>query len=338
MSDEQSTRRKNLAEISVDKSSNASLWLDKYILKHKDDTSKKTLVSEVSENIPVPPEYEKFFERWQKTLAEKCSVPPKEAEVKGRLAIGLGADSVLETSITLHRTYGTPYIPGSALKGLAAHYARNYLEGWDEGSDAYKELFGTTDQSGCVDFYDALYVPNTGRINGSKRQALWVDIITVHHPDYYQGKDKAPADWDSPTPIPFLTATGKYLIALGGDEAWVNAAYEILGHALYELGVGAKTSSGYGRMLLNGYEPPKVDADGHVVETINLDKLPDHQGKIAKFYPQYGKGQVQDIGSKESYDFDRSVIKEGKDLPKGQKIYFKLTSDDKVVEIRKRFA
>lgn len=331
-------RRLALDDTLVHQTTNASLWLDKYILKHKDDTSKKKLVSEVSEKIPVPEAYTNFFERWQKTLGAKPDVLVKKAEVESRLAVGLGADSVLETSITLHRTYGTPYIPGSALKGLAAHYARNYLEDWDKKSEAYKELFGTTDQSGCVDFYDALYVPNIGRINGSKRQALWVDIITVHHPDYYQGKDKAPADWDSPTPIPFLTATGEYLIAIGGDEAWVNAAYEILGHALYELGVGAKTSTGYGRMLLEGYEAPEIEAASEGVETINLDELPDHKGKIAKFYPQYGTGQVQDLDNQERYNYDRSVIKEGRDLPRGEKIYFKLTPDGKVVEVRKRFA
>ncbi|GEM_PF-455904 len=42
---------------------------------------------------------------------------------EGRVIIGLGAESVLETSIHLHRTYGFPIIPGSALKGLARSYA-----------------------------------------------------------------------------------------------------------------------------------------------------------------------------------------------------------------------
>jgi CRISPR-associated protein Cmr6 len=318
----------------LDETTNAALWLDKYIEKHKDDTSKKKLVTEVSENISVPQEYEKFFERWQKMLSEKCTAPPKEAEVQNRLAVGLGANSVLETSITLHRTYGTPYIPGSALKGLAAHYARNYLENWDAGSEAYQELFGTTEKSGCVDFFDALYVPKSGY----QEQALWADIITVHHPDYYQGADQAPTDWDSPTPIPFLTATGKYLIALNGDKAWVKVANEILEHALYELGVGAKTSSGYGRMLLEGYEPPTEESTSKLVETINLEELLDHKGKIAKFYPHYGKGQVQDIETLTYYDFDRGALKQGTDLPRGQKIYFKVTPAGKVVEIRKRFA
>jgi hypothetical protein len=49
--------------------------------------------------------------------------------------------------------------------------------------------------------------------------------------------------------VPFLTATGTYLIAIGGPLAWVELAFKLLGKALTEMGVGAKTSSGYGRML-----------------------------------------------------------------------------------------
>lgn len=40
----------------------------------------------------------------------------------GRMIIGLGGENVLETGLTLNHTYGTPMIPGTALKGLAAHY------------------------------------------------------------------------------------------------------------------------------------------------------------------------------------------------------------------------
>lgn len=51
--------------------------------------------------------------------------------------------------------------------------------------------------------------------------------------------------------MPFISATGIYLVALGGAEPdWVEAGLKILGMALNELGIGAKTSSGYGRMAL----------------------------------------------------------------------------------------
>jgi len=46
---------------------------------------------------------------------------------KSRLVIGLGDESVYETSIRLNRNYGVPYIPGSALKGVTKHYAFSLL-------------------------------------------------------------------------------------------------------------------------------------------------------------------------------------------------------------------
>jgi len=44
----------------------------------------------------------------------------------------------------------------------------------------------------------------------------------------------------------------KFLVALDGPDEWVEAAFQILGLALAEEGIGAKTNSGYGRMVLEG--------------------------------------------------------------------------------------
>ena len=38
-------------------------------------------------------------------------------------------ESTIETGITLHHTYGVPYLSGSALKGLVAHFVRNHVQG-----------------------------------------------------------------------------------------------------------------------------------------------------------------------------------------------------------------
>lgn len=248
----QPSRREKLEGTRWDPTVHTGLWLDKYqsgqLVKGTPTqgdgpTPQSQLVTEVALATPAKI-YAQFFERWQKAL-EQIGAETKRARVQGRLAIGLGDESVLETSITLHRTYGNPFIPGSALKGLVARYAHKRLEGdtWRKGGEAHKILFGNTTTAGYVTFFDALYVPGTG--HGGK--ALWPDVITVHHPNYYQGNEP-PADWDSPTPIPFLSATGDYLVALGGDARWVETAFEILRLALKEEGVGAKTSSGYGRM------------------------------------------------------------------------------------------
>ena len=65
--------------------------------------------------------------RWERLVAHYGA--DEESDLRfdlwtdARLAIGLGSDSVLETAITLHRIYGFPIIPGSALKGLTRIWA-----------------------------------------------------------------------------------------------------------------------------------------------------------------------------------------------------------------------
>lgn len=230
--------------------SHAGLWLDKY-LSGWEPTAKGQLVKQVG-NFRDFELYAAFFGRWQAAVTAVTSafednrVVTGRAEALGRLAIHLGAESLIETSIALHRAYGVPYIPGSALKGLTAHFARNHLEGadWKKDGGAYAALFGDQLNAGCVTFFDALWEPNRDL------RPLWPDVITVHHPAYYRGEDAPPADWDSPNPIHFLTARGTFWVALSGPSSWAEKAFEILTLALKEEGVGAKTSSGYGRMKL----------------------------------------------------------------------------------------
>lgn len=248
------SRRSRLAGVDKTDTTNAGLWLDKFIRDQKEDDQedRRDLVRQVAE-IAVPSQYRHWFERWKRTLLD-AGAQLRKAEVMGRMVVGLGDESVLETSVALHHTYGVPYIPGSALKGVAACFARQHLgEKWAPDTDAYKVAFGDTEVAGCVTFFDAFPVPS----GGGEDRFLRPDVMTVHHPSYYRGQDAPPADWDSPTPIPFLSVIGTYLVALAGPPAWVDAAFQILEHALAYLGVGAKTSSGYGRLRL---EPrPKAD-------------------------------------------------------------------------------
>lgn len=301
-----SFRRAVLTSLTADKHTHAGLWLEKYLKDDnkgdsKTESSKGKLVKEVAA-IKQPPEYEAFFNRWRKAL-EQAGAQCREARTLGRLAVNLGAEGVLETSIALHHTYGVPYIPGSALKGLAAHYVLKYQDSqsWGRESKAFKILFGDTEDAGYVTFYDALYVPGSGQ----QGKALWADIITVHHPDYYQQGNQPPADWDSPTPIPFLTATGRFLIALSGPQEWVNAAFEILALALEREGVGAKTSSGYGRMQFEGQNSAQSSAEPYAIRQKRLmDEIPpagrirgkvasvDTSGRHGFVSPAKGGGQV----------------------------------------------
>ena len=248
------SRRSTLANIKSDmvKTANAGLWLTKYLDKksENDKTARTTLVKEVVEkasNQELQSLYRRFFERWKETL-EAYGAETRKTQVRGRMVIGLGSESVLETAVTLHHTYGVPYIPGSALKGLARNFARN-MEGW---TDKHSEVvFGNEKKrdnntfAGFITFFDALLIPDE---YGNKR-ALHTDVMTVHHQGYYMGAGVPPADWDDPIPVSFLSATGTYLLALAGPAEWISPTFKLLEIALKEEGVGAKTSSGYGRMI-----------------------------------------------------------------------------------------
>ena len=263
------TRRDCLAEELVRPTTNAGLWLDKFIV-DQDRTSsaaRAALVQQVA-GISQPECYSAWFARWKQCL-EGYGAACRQATVTGRMVVGLGEDSVLETSIMLHHTLGVPCIPGTALKGLASSFARQRLgDDWRPGaaSRAYSVMFGDADSAGYVTFFDAMPVPgNSG---------LFSDVITVHHMGYYQKEDAPPADWDNPNPVPFLSADGIYLIALAGPEEWVTAAFDLLKHSLELAGVGAKTSSGYGRLSLE-LGPPVEPEQKEVADLIQqIEVLP----------------------------------------------------------------
>ena len=101
-----------------------------------------------------------------------------------------------------------PILPGSALKGLAAYYCdqvwRTTEEKFKKGGTYHRLLFGTTDDSGCITFHDAWYVPEA-----SDATPLKLDVMTPHHPKWNDiSEPVAPTDFDSPIPVPFLSVTG----------------------------------------------------------------------------------------------------------------------------------
>jgi CRISPR type III-B/RAMP module RAMP protein Cmr6 len=181
------------------------------------------------------------------------------------MIIGFGASNVLEAGLTLNPIYGAPLIPGSALKGLAAHYCSKV---WGESDgkfkgpvrnargiitasagEHYQLIFGATEDAGFITFHDAWVTPSS--LNGS----LAREVITPHHQDYYMSQKvrSAPTDFDDPVPVTFLAVRGEFEIRVkccdGGDKgkSWEGLTLELLGQALENWGVGGKTSSGYGR-------------------------------------------------------------------------------------------
>ncbi|ALS26935.1 CRISPR type III-B/RAMP module RAMP protein Cmr6 [Paenibacillus sp. 32O-W] len=180
------------------------------------------------------------------------------------LLIGQGGISVLETPLTLHKTYGLPYIPGTALKGLTSRYYHRRLGSqkseFPEWDAYYNILFGIKEKAGVISFHDAWITPETAR------QAFVLDVMTPHHQSYngirigeldrHQGQSRldAPRDDDAPVPIPFLAVSGTFRFYLtcspdtdNGPE-WLRIARKILMHALEHEGIGGKTNAGYGRL------------------------------------------------------------------------------------------
>ncbi len=203
-----------------------------------------------------------------------------------RMVIGLGSESVYETSMTLHHVYGFPYIPAQAVKGVIRNYVINeyFFDELDkarndqkkdidklvEKDESFVYIFGSQKQQGKAVFFDAL--PVTEPIIDS-------DVMTPHYGDYYSdSKNKVPpADHLSPNPVKFLTVkdttfvfmigkknviqedmpkTGKFADKIKGEMS-MEFLEEIAFKALSEYGIGAKTSVGYGYMTEKSKKLPE---------------------------------------------------------------------------------
>lgn len=187
----------------------------------------------------------------------------------------LGAASVLENSLRLHHIWGFPFIPGSSVKGVVRSYIMQslFMENADDDKaekralqDAgFRQMFGVSDmidgkqrdRIGSVAFYDAIPV---------RAPKLCVDIMNPHYQPYFS-EGKPPADYHSPVPIFFLTIdrSNVFQFCLGatdqkplpessklctreGPQTPLVLARHWLTEALRNIGIGGKTSVGYGLM------------------------------------------------------------------------------------------
>ena len=221
--------------------SHAGLYLHRYLAEHDTNGEARRKLFDNARDIAISDVYRTAYLRWNAALKSDAAILLGVFRVSDRLMVGLGDTNVLETGLTLHHTYGVPFIPGSALKGLLRHA----LEEIDASTDARQALFGDTTAAGHFTFLDALYIPGSA----PDEKPLRGDVITVHHPKYYSDSShRWPSDFDDPTPVTFLSAGGSYLVALRGpNSAWRALAFDLLKQALATNGVGGKTSSGYGR-------------------------------------------------------------------------------------------
>lgn len=160
---------------------------------------------------------------------------------EARFVTGLGRSHPIENGFAWHPTWGTPYLPGSSVKGLVRSWAKMDA---DPPPDAktLERLLGAPGKAGRMCFLDAVPIAPV---------RLEADVMTPHYAGW--SKSDPPGDWRSPIPIPFLaTAAGaSFLFGIipcrevaNGDLDTVSAW---LRSALACVGAGAKTAVGYGR-------------------------------------------------------------------------------------------
>lgn len=246
--------------------------------------------------IVISKDYAVAFERWKRSVMETGTCV--EIETTSRLLFGHGNDSATDVGLGLQHTWGVPFIPGSALKGLAAHYVDAvYGRDGDAPSpfaadppgDAYRALFGAPEIAGAeggggkIVFHDALYVPNSA----PRDRPFAVDVLTVHQVNYYKTPGASwPNDKDEPKPVQFISVRPgiRMLLAIDGPPTGVDFAMRLLKEALAKWGVGGKISSGYGRFSEPSTRkhaisvPSRAYKPGDPVMVMRTDR-PDPKGK-----------------------------------------------------------
>lgn len=226
-----------------------------------------------------------------------------------RMVVGLGTESVYEVSMTLHHTYGFPFIPGQALKGLIRSYIISEKFGGLEHlaysqSEAFCYLFGCPrfckyqktgeeyesflerEQAGSIVFFDA--IPTT-------IVKIEYDIMNPHYGEYYQDTTNVipPADYFNPVPIPFLTVSNtRFQFILGqrknkerifhdpflGEGTLLALAEKYFKEACLYFGFGAKSTAGYGAVELDSEntvgagQRPKSPNENAPIEDQLIDK------------------------------------------------------------------
>lgn len=182
-----------------------------------------------------------------------------------RWAIGIGGPSPYGNLLilALHPLYGIPYIPASTLKGLIRC---GWAEKIHDGTEDEIRLFGSQSDShtfesensrhqGGLIFFDSFPQLGPGKLGPEK---LVMDVFTPHYQAYYSGLgiEGNPTDDQNPVPIYFLSLEDyKFDIHIGsqshlssGDRENIAKSIE---YAFSDLGIGAKTSTGYGYGTVN---------------------------------------------------------------------------------------
>lgn len=110
----ESVRRRGETSIQIVSGGQAKgLWLSTFRSAKRGESP--SLFEEARYDLDLIDAYQK---RWVQHIKDSDGIA-FEMQLSERMAAGLGASSVLETSLTLDRNTGLPYLPGSSVKGLA---------------------------------------------------------------------------------------------------------------------------------------------------------------------------------------------------------------------------
>jgi CRISPR-associated protein Cmr6 len=201
------------------------------------------------------------------------------AKTVAPLVVGFGSQTAYEVGFEFSRPYGIPRIPGSALKGVMRRVAAEKLgifetrdldgsnqslnrmdfqpsmtieevlelvnEDKESATQDWMEVFGHRDAAGAFVVYDAWLEPT--------ENFLMADVMSVHHAQYYSGKQVVPSETDEPVPVSYISVMPGVSFSFAiraGSTAMLVPLIELLGEALVVKGIGAKTNMGYGRFAL----------------------------------------------------------------------------------------
>lgn len=159
---------------------------------------------------------------------------------ESRFVTGLGRSHPVENGFAWHPTLGTPYLPGSSVKGLVRAWAK-FDAAPSPSSETVERLLGELGTAGRISFLGAVPIAPV---------QLEADVMTPHYAGWT--RKEPPGDWCSPTPIPFLAATAGTpflfgVLPCGADADDLRVVMSWLCSALIWNGAGAKTAVGYGR-------------------------------------------------------------------------------------------
>ena len=201
------------------------------------------------------------------------------AKLGARMMINMAGGVIENAGISLDRLFGLPFIPGSAVKGIARQEAlwdihtadasakevllKNALLAFGYGAHditgdfawaAGRELasqesrkIDADELKGCIAFFPAY--PSTN-------PKVVVDMVNPHYPRYYSGQALTAEDTESPIPnyFPAVESGAEFLfsivalreIADVSTDDLLNQAVTWLKNAISRRGLGAKTAAGYG--------------------------------------------------------------------------------------------